>query len=169
MTEDELLDEVDDADTVIGTIWRSETMRRGSFRNFRVINAFIRNEKGELWVPRRGPHKRIFPNALDVSVGGHVGAGEAYELAFERETAEEVGIRLADVVWRVVAKLTPPQHDVSAFMTVYEIRSDATPDYNRDDFTESWWLTPTQLRTRLAAGEAAKEYLIKILNQVYPA
>lgn len=164
--QDELLDLVDDQDQVIGTIWRSQTMAQ-RIPNFRVINAFIRNSKGELWIPRRSASKRIFPLCLDVSVGGHVGAGEPYELAFTRETEEEVGIKLQDVSWRVLGTLQPPVHQVSAFMTVYEISSDETPNYNRDDFIEYWWLTPAAVLERLAAGDKGKGDLDKLIRYFY--
>jgi isopentenyl-diphosphate delta-isomerase len=166
MAEDELLDLVDDADNVIGTVLRSETMAK-KLRNFRVINAFIRNDKGELWIPRRSASKRIFPLCLDISVGGHVGAGEPYDLAFERETEEEVGLKLADVSWRVLGHLSPVQHGVSAFMQVYEISHDAVPNYNRADFIEHWWLTPAQLATRIRGGDPAKGDLLQLVTHFY--
>lgn len=165
-TEDELLDLVDDADNVIGTVLRSETMAK-KLSHFRVINAFIINSKGQIWTPRRAATKRIFPLCLDMSVGGHVGAGEPYDLAFERETEEETGIKIADVKWRTLGKLTPPQHGVSAFMTVYEIEAEAVPQYNTSDFTEFFWLTPAELLQKLADGDKGKGDLITLVKHFY--
>ena len=54
---DELLDLVDENDHVIGVMRRSEVYGK-KLRNIRVINAFIVNSKGELWIPRRTAHKR---------------------------------------------------------------------------------------------------------------
>lgn len=167
MAEDELLNLVDDNDMVVGTILRSEMMATG-VRNFRVINAFIKNSRGELWIPRRAASKRIFPLCLDMSVGGHVGAGESYDLAFARETEEEVGLRLSGVRWQRLGCLTPPAHGVSAFMTVYEIQADSVPHYNRDDFTEFFWLTPSQLLEKLANGDKGKGDLPAIVKHFYP-
>lgn len=61
--------------------------------NFRVVNAFLVNPEGKLWIPKRTSDKRIFPDCLDVSMGGHVESGESYEQALERELAEELNIR----------------------------------------------------------------------------
>ena len=81
---DEYLDLVDENDNVIGKEKRSIVYSKG-LNNFRVVNLFIVNSEGKIWIPRRGPHKRIFPSALDMSMGGHVDSGETYEQAFKRE------------------------------------------------------------------------------------
>lgn len=163
---DELLDEVNDDDVVIGTILRSQTMAR-PFRNFRVVNAFLRNSRGEIWVPQRGPNKRIFPLCLDCSMGGHVGAGEPYDLAFARETQEELGIDIAVMPWKQLGKLSPHLHDVSAFMQVYEIQSDETPDYNPDDYIAFSWMKPAELIAKIESGTPSKGDLPKLVKRFY--
>lgn len=164
---DEYLDLVDENDRVIGRRLRSEVYAEG-LSNFRVVNAFVKNAKGELWVPRRTVHKRIYPLCLDMAVGGHVASGETYEEAFARETAEELQIDVARVPYRLLGYLTPAMHGVSAFMKVYEIMRDEAPDYNPDDFVEYSWLMPEELLYRLAAGEKAKSDLPKLVKIFYP-
>lgn len=166
MSDDELLDLVDDHDNVIGAVMRSEALAK-KLRHFRVINAFIKNSKGELWIPRRSASKRAFPLCLEMSVGGHVGAGEPYDLAFQRETEEETGIRLADVTWRRLGQLNPLQHDVSSFMTVYEIELEDVPHYNREDFSEFFWLTPPELLQKIAEGDKDKGDLVALIKGFY--
>ena len=163
---DEILDLVNETDEVIGQISRSAAYEKG-ISNFRVINAFVINGKGQLWIPRRGPNKRIFPNALDMSVGGHVETGESYEEAFKRELKEELNIDPASTPYRILGKLTPHQHSLSAFMTVYEIKSDTAPDYNKEDFTEYYWLTPADFFKRVKEGEKTKEDLPKLIKHFY--
>jgi isopentenyldiphosphate isomerase len=164
---DEYLDLVDRDDNVIDKKLRSEVYAEG-LSNFRVINAFVKNSEGRLWIPKRGPNKRIFPNALDMSVGGHVESGEEYDYSFARETAEELNIDTTKTPWKILGKLTPHEHGVSAFMHVYEIRTDATPNYNPDDFTVAHWMTPGELRATLESGTPAKSDLIKILDIFFP-
>lgn len=53
------------------------------------------------------------------------------------------------------------------FMKVYEIRGDETPDYNRDDFIESFWLSPREILNRIEAGEAAKGDLSALVKRFY--
>lgn len=67
MGQDEMLDLVNEADRVIGQLLRSELYHCQS-RNFRVVNGFLRNEQGQIWIPRRTAQKRIFPLALDMSI-----------------------------------------------------------------------------------------------------
>ena len=158
---DEFLDLVGENDVVIGRKRRSQVYAQG-LHNFRVINAFIRNSKRELWIPRRTVNKRIFPLCLDVSVGGHVESGETYEQAFRRETKEEINLKVGFVPYIFLGNLTPRKHGVSAFMNVYEIQSEQTPGYNKDDFVESFWLQPKELLARIESGEKAKDDLPKL-------
>lgn len=166
MHTDEWLDLVDEQDNVIGRKLRSEVYAEG-LSNFRVVNAFVVNARSELWIPRRGPNKRIFPNALDMSMGGHVESGETYDESFRRETAEELNIDIDKVPWKLLGACTPEADGMSAFMHVYEIRMDDAPSYNPDDFTGTEWLTPQALRARIAAGEKTKGDLPKLLERFY--
>lgn len=87
---EEWLDLVNEHDQVVGRVTRSEAWANKFL--VRVINAFVVNTAGQLWIPRRTAHKRMFPNCLDMSVGGHVEPGESYEAAFQRETFEELNL-----------------------------------------------------------------------------
>ena len=70
----------------------------------------------------------MFPNCLDVSVGGHVERDETYFEAFKRETREELNLDVGDLEWREVAYFSPFSTTLSAFMRVYEISFQRTPD-----------------------------------------
>lgn len=166
MTKDELLDLVDNDDNVIGTQWRLNA-HANHLHNFRVINAFVMNNEGKLWIPRRAPTKTLFPNGLDVSVGGHVEAGAGYEATFRRETQEEINVDIDTVPWKDLGPLSPYVHGVNAFMHVYEMRMNETPRYNPDDFTEFFWLTPKELIARIDAGEYAKSDLPILVKRFY--
>ncbi|MEU5974410.1 endonuclease/exonuclease/phosphatase family protein [Streptomyces sp. NPDC047315] len=61
-----------------------------------AVGALIRNERGEVFAQKRGPHRRLFPNSWDV-VGGHVEAGEDLLVALAREVEEETGWHLRRV------------------------------------------------------------------------
>lgn len=168
MSIDEYLDIVDDNDKVIGVKKRSEVYAE-NLSNFRVVNAFIFNSKGEMWIPRRSPNKKIFPSSLDTSMGGHVESGESYENAFKRETFEELNLNIdtANIPYKLVGYLTPKKNNVSAFMKVYELYSDKTPDFNKDDFTDFFWITPTKLLELIETGEKTKGDLPKLLRALY--
>ena len=67
----------------------------------------------------------------------------------------------------MVGTMTPHDDGTKAFIAVYEIQSDETPDYNSDDFAEHYWLTPIEIMERLSGGDTSKENLPKILKKFY--
>lgn len=165
-TLDEYLDLVDDHDLVIGRKLRSEVYSEG-LRNFRVVNVFIENSKGEIWIPRRTSNKRLFPLCLDMSMGGHVESGETYEDALRRELREELNVDTDKVRIRLLGHLSPQTDGVSANMNVYEIKMDEAPNYNKNDFVEDYWLLPKALLDWIAKGEGAKSDLPKLVRAFY--
>ena len=163
---DELLDLVDCNDQVIGQEWRSVIYSQGN-SNFRVVNAFLMNENGQLWIPRRCATKTIFPSCLDTSMGGHVMVGDTYEQAFKRELIEELNLDASLISYELIGKLNPYQHDMSAFMQVYLIKTNTVPNYNQKDFSEYFWLKPHEILTVLASGDQSKSDLPKIVKILF--
>jgi len=164
--EQEWLDLVDSRDRVIGIISRAEAWRTNA-RWVRVVNAFVVNAKGELWIPKRSASKAMFSLCLDMSVGGHIGVGESYEAAFIRETTEELNLDITKKVYCEIGYLHPAEHGLSAFMKVYELNLEAVPNYNRDDFASAEWVKPSALLERLSNGEPAKGDLEKLVKLFY--
>lgn len=62
----------------------------------RAVYAFIINNNGEVLLQRRSFNKKQWPNMWDVTVGGHVLAGEFGREALIREIKEELGIDVND-------------------------------------------------------------------------
>lgn len=166
MSEEEILDLVNENDEIIGQMPRSEVLAK-KLKNKRVINAFIMNDEGKIWIPRRSPTKSQHANALDASVGGHVSTGEDYDTTLVRETMEEVRLDVTQLPHRLLGKLTPHEHGTSAFMQVYEIRANEVPNYNPEDFSEYYWLTPHEIFERMANGDVGKPSLSVMLRHFY--
>ena len=164
---EEWLDLVDENDQVVEKKLRSEVYAQG-LNNFRVVNAFVKNSKGELWIPRRSAHKSIFPLCLDISAAGHVSSGETYEEALHREVAEELNLDLTKIPYTLLGKVSPEQ-GFSAFEQVYEILTDEVPDYNKDDFIEYFWFTPAEFRKHYFSGEKVKGDLPLLIRKFYGA
>lgn len=165
---DEYLDLVDENDIVIGREKRSKVYAK-NFSNFRVVNGFVKNSRGEMWIPRRAANKRIFPLCLDMSMGGHVMSSETYEDAFKREMQEELNFDVDRSSGLFLGYLTPKKDGVSAYMKVYEVKMDEPPNYNKSDFVEYFWLTPKALFERIASGEKTKGDLPKLVTKFYGA
>ena len=119
-----------------------------------------------IWLPTRVHTKKLFPNCLDVSVGGHVKAGESYEQALYRETKEEVSISLRPNDFKLVAKASPYTYDISAFMHIYCIHYHGTgnPNFNEDDFSHGSWYEIEDAILKIKRGVASKSDLPVILK-----
>ena len=165
--DDELLDVVNEQDQVIGQTWRSEHRAQPGRYTIRAINAFIQNDKGQLWIPRRTATKNELPLALDMSVSGCVSSGEDYEQAFAREAQEEINLDITHVPYMCMGYLNPYKDGVKYFMKVYRISMNEAPMYNPDDFCEYYWLTPQEVIARLKAGDTSKPGLPILLRIFY--
>lgn len=170
---EELLDLVDDHDRVIGTMLRDEIYSRDLKRlqeincYIRVINCFVINQSGKLWIPRRTAKKRLFPRCLDASVGGHVQSGESYREALHREALEEVALDCTELTIEELGYLTPPADGVSAFMKVFAVFSEEVSKYNCNDFSEVHWMNPEDLLIEIERGASAKDDLVKLIRKFF--
>jgi isopentenyldiphosphate isomerase len=120
------MDIVDDHDQVVGQMTREEIYRSGT-KNYRVVNVFIMNNRGELLVPKRTMDRRIFPGCFDFSCGEHVHAKETYEEAARRGLSEELNLNNVEI--EVLGKLTPAD-GVSSFQMNYLVRYDGPIKHN---------------------------------------
>ncbi len=159
---EEILDLVDQDDQVIRQLSKVQVHAQ-KLTNFRAVDAFLINDQGQLWIPRRAANKKLFPLFLDASMGGHVSAGESYDQAFIRELQEELNLDGDTLECNMIGSMTPHQHGTIGFLQVYTIHTNQTPNYNLDDFCEAFWLTPQELTAKLASGDQGKDNLIKVI------
>lgn len=92
MTNQEFLDIFDENMTHIGKAPRSEVHKKGYWHQ--TFHCWLINRSGDhqfVLFQRRGPDKRLFPNALDITAAGHLLAGETPEDG-TRELNEELGL-----------------------------------------------------------------------------
>lgn len=164
--QEEYLDLVNEKDQIIGRETRNRIYEQ-KLSNYRVVNAFIKDSKGKLWIPRRTADKKAYPLALDMSMGGHVESGENYEETFKRELQEELNINSETILFREIAYLKPGDHGVSSFMKIYEIHQNNTPSYNPADFVESFWLSPEEIIEKINCGDLAKGDLVALVIALY--
>lgn len=161
----EILDLVDEDDKVIDTLSRDEIYEK-NLKYVRVVEAFIRNDEGKLWIPIRAPHKKIAPNGYDVGVGGHVEHGESYDEAFAKEVSEELGWEVSELNYVTIGKFGPNE-GLTTISMVYEIHTDDTPELNPEDFVSAEWLKPEDLALKIKNGHPAKMNLLPLLRAVY--
>ncbi len=90
---DEYIDIVNDlGEPTYKTALKSEAHKNGWYHN--TIHLWLYTSKGEILLQQRSHKKVIYPLLWDVSVAGHIDAGETYIEAALRETEEEIGLQL---------------------------------------------------------------------------
>lgn len=60
-----------------------------------TVHIWFYTRKGELLFQKRAATKKTFPSLWDVSVAGHVSAGESIEDSAIREVKEEIGLNIS--------------------------------------------------------------------------
>jgi len=119
---------------------------------------------GRVWVQLRAFDKAVDPGCWDTLMGGQVSAGESVEQTLERETQEEAGLAIVDLVDvrptdRVTVRRPVAEGYVVEHIEVFEATVPAAlAPTNRDGEVERFeCLTPDAVLERLAAGEFTLE------------
>lgn len=92
---DELIDILTPEGKPIGkTALKSEAHKNGWFHATVHIWLFTSDDK--ILLQKRAMTKKVFPGLWDISVAGHIGAGETILVAAQREVFEEIGLKLQE-------------------------------------------------------------------------
>lgn len=81
---------VDIKDKPVGLAMLKDAVAQGLY--YRVVAVAVTDESGRILLQKRSMHMRISPGKWDISVGGHVDAGQTYEAAALNELAEELSV-----------------------------------------------------------------------------
>jgi len=68
-----------------------------------TVHVWFYTKDHQLLLQKRGANKKTYPNRWDVSVAGHVHAGESIEAAAQREVLEEIGLHVEEEGLRKIA------------------------------------------------------------------
>jgi 8-oxo-dGTP diphosphatase len=113
----------------------------------RCAGALIVDDDGRIFIQRRSPDRRLFPNTWDI-VGGHVESGETLEEALYREVQEETGWRVSVVIGVVGEYAYTGNDGIARVETDYLVRVDgdlARPQLEAGKHTEFRWLTESEI------------------------
>lgn len=164
MTE-ELFDVLDEAGNKTGQVLsKAEVHEKGLWHGSVFI--WISNSKGEILLQFRSADKKVFPSDWDVSVAGHISAGEELLDAVLREIKEEINVTITKNQVRqigqykdIVPFLDGGQHPEHCWVFLLKLDRDLkqlTP--KMDELTELKWMPIAQLKSDLADPQQAKQY-----------
>ena len=90
---DELVDILDEFGNPTGeSALKSVAHQLGLFHP--TVHVWFFTDNGELLFQKRATSKKTFPGLWDVSVAGHIAAGESIEISAQREVLEELGLNI---------------------------------------------------------------------------
>jgi len=90
---EELFDVLNESGRYTGKIETREICHKEGLWHKAVV-VFVINSKGQVLLQKRSANKKLWPNMWDMTMGGHVLAGEFGFEAGIREAKEELGIEL---------------------------------------------------------------------------
>ncbi len=96
------------------TILKSEAHKTGVFHA--TIHVWFYTKPGEILIQQRAFDKDTFPGLWDVSVAGHIAAGEKVDTGAIRETEEEIGLRITKYDLHKVGIYKSTQRHSSTFI-----------------------------------------------------
>jgi isopentenyldiphosphate isomerase len=92
---DELIDILTSTGEFTGeTALKSEAHQNGLYHQ--TVHVWFYTDDRKVLLQKRASVKTVFPNLWDVSVAGHIGAGEKISAAAIREIKEEIGITISE-------------------------------------------------------------------------
>ena len=162
----ELLDICDHEGHLTGeTMVRSEAHRSQAWH--RVVLVWIINSKGEILLQRRAEHLTLFPGLWDVSVSGHISAGDEATPTAVREIQEELGVAInpaqlnfADTVADRLPT-TVPGRTHQEYDFIYVAHHDAAIDklkLQAAEILEARWIAPDAYEAELRDPVGSKDH-----------
>jgi isopentenyldiphosphate isomerase len=159
-TPGDLLQLVDEDDNDVGTAPRSQVHSLGW--KHRSVHVAVTDGKGRLLLQKRSRFKDTSPGLWDISVGGHLDAGEGYLTAALRECSEEIGVRVTSEDLHSLGRhwfLESPtdQERVETFVLCHP--GPFTP--NPGEVDEVRFLDASQIEAWIAAGQTTVSFALQ--------
>lgn len=133
---------------------REECHKQGLWH--RAVYAFVFNKNGDVLLQKRSGKKKLWPNLWDVTVGGHVLAGEFGYQALIREVKEELGIEIeeSDIKYLISATSTNVKGDIinNHFNEGYIITTDvdiSEIELQKEEVSDIRWFTKEEILQRI--------------------
>jgi isopentenyl-diphosphate Delta-isomerase len=152
VSEDMLIDSVNESDIPIGTVPRKDVFKRRA--NFRVAHVLVFNSAGELLIQQLALTRSRHAGLWGSSVAAYLHAGETYEQAARRRLREELGIM--ETVLEYVGKTTMTDEGSRKFIGVFRTIADGRFPYDTRHIEHLQFLPVSEIRS--IAGSSGKSF-----------
>ena len=133
----------------------------------RVAGALVVHDDGRIFLQKRSPARKLFPDTWDI-VGGHLEAGETVAEALRREVTEETGWQVS-VVLGPVGEFTYTGNDgLVRLESDFLVRVDGDlerPRLEAGKHTEFRWLAEDELDVLDASGDVNDALIRRIAEE----
>lgn len=160
----ELLDVVDENDTVIAVKTRGEIHARGLMH--RAVHILVFNRKGQLFLQKRSMCKDEQPGKWDSSAAGRVDSGEDYLACARREIGEELGID-AVLDFELLFKLPASALTGNEHCMVYRYDFDGPMVLHPEEIDAGSWISLASMDRRVAQADPDLTEAVSLIWQRY--
>jgi len=147
---DELLDQVDKDDNVIGTVWKNHAHGNPDIIH-REVGICLFNKKNEILLAQRSFEKKVDPGAWMMASAGHPGSGEDLEISVNRELFEELGFEVKPIFYgkNLITHKIRGKRWESRFFYLYYAVLDDYPKLNlqKEEVNDAKWVKLDDLET----------------------
>lgn len=138
----ELFVVVDEDDTVLGYKTRYDCHHNKKLIH-RATGVILFNDKGEILLQKRSMAKDTNPGFYTLSASGHVGKGENYDEAAERELFEEIGVKAKIQFAR---KFLIEMKNETEMESIYTVQYNGPFTLDRTETDEVEFFTPAKIK-----------------------
>lgn len=159
-----LIQVVDQNDQPLRFATKKEVWASGE--RHRIVWVIVKNRENKILLQKRSKELALYPNCWDVSVGGHVDAGETWEAAASREAEEELGLKDSELkeVGKFYYEDRFQGRKLNRFYRVYTISVDVSSvHYNQDEVSDTRWFTKDELKNLAEDATQKKTEAITLL------
>lgn len=141
MTEEDLIDVVDENDEVIDSKPKKEI--REQVLTHRGVDIILFNSKDEIFVHQRSSNKKTYAGYWSIFFGGFVDQGEDYEFAAIRELKEESNIKADKLIFITNFRYKVKNDDW--FGKLYKFTSDMKVMIQKEEIEQGYFIPLEQL------------------------
>jgi isopentenyl-diphosphate delta-isomerase len=148
VSEDMILDQVDQTDVPIGQVRREDVFAKHA--SFRVAHVLIFDSKGRLLLQRLALGRKRNPGAWGSSVASYLFASESYEAAASRRVQEELGVAAPPLTF--VGKTEMIDDGCHKFISVFTMNDDGPFVPDQSHIEELEFVPPLLIQQMIDEG-----------------